>query len=633
MILPGFCGGTYQPRSANVDAERCINLYPVVAEAGTPKVKTWLVGTPGLKGFVNFTVNIGGPVRALWQMNGRAFAVVGQGFYEFFAAHRGKRWGSMAVDGNPATICSNGTAGNQIFIVSAGHGYIFRTDTNTFTEITDPNFPSPCAMGAFVDGYFVGLLRDSRQFRISELEDGMTWGTVLDNTAETSTSADNFRAMASIHRQLWLFGEQSAHVWQNVGSTSVYYQGVSFPFAPIPGVYIEHGIHAPYSVVSLDNTLFWLGANKLGVGEVWRANGYTPQRISTDAVEYWMSKRTRLNRAVGYAYQEEGHSFYVLHVPDSHSREDETTWVYDVATGWWHERATWNEDTYRFEPHEGQCHCYAFGRHFIGSHRTGQIYEQSLDLYDEDVTLLESTVDEPDVPDVDPGTPVVPDVNRDLWFGYFYSASTRYGYNTDGIPQNCLYIEDNASVAYAVANSLPFVVKPDAFGDAEAQAALVIALYCEGGSPEALAVAASDLIAARPAGLVGKPVIGVCDGFLPTGPIAGVDWLGVECYTLATETAAQNQARVEAALALLDPGTVIMLVGLSYTSNTNHTQDADQLALSQVVPATIAASDARVQMVLMFSDGRPTGTQDHEEWRPTHQAIYDTITGTPAILP
>lgn len=336
---------------------------------------------------------------------------------------------------------------------------------------------------------------------------------------------------------------------------------------------------------------------------------------------------------MAYVYQEEGHSFYVLHVPDSHSREDETTWVYDVSTGWWHERATWNEETYRFEPHEGHCHCYAFGRHIVGSHRTGQIYEQSLDIYDEDVQLLASTITTPDGDDGEVVIIEIPSIGRACWCGYFYSASARYGYNTDGIPQNCLYIEDNASVAYAVANNLPFVATAGAFVDAEAQAARVIALYCEGGSPEALAVAASDLELARPVGLIGKPIFGVCKGFLPTGPVAGVDWLGVECYTHSQETAALCRARVEASLALLAPGLTIGLIGLSYTSNTNNTQDIQQLDLSQYVPGLIAESDPRVQLILMYSDGRPTGTQDHEEWRPTHQIIYDSIIGTPAILP
>ena len=172
MRWPGFCGPSYQSRSMNVNAERSINLYPEVVDSGTPKVKTWLVGTPGLKGFVNYTVSQGGPVRALWSMNGRAFAVVGSGFFEFFARRNGKRWGMMAEDGQPATICSNGSAGNQIFITSGGKGYIFRTDTNVFAEITDPEFPYPCSHGGFIDGYFIGLKAQSRQFRVSDLEDG-----------------------------------------------------------------------------------------------------------------------------------------------------------------------------------------------------------------------------------------------------------------------------------------------------------------------------------------------------------------------------------------------------------------------------------------------------------------------------
>ena len=84
MLWPGFVGGSYVSRSVNVNAERSINLYPEIVDAGTPKVKTWLVGTPGLKGFVNFSGKCGGPVRALFAMNGRAFAVVGQNFCEFF---------------------------------------------------------------------------------------------------------------------------------------------------------------------------------------------------------------------------------------------------------------------------------------------------------------------------------------------------------------------------------------------------------------------------------------------------------------------------------------------------------------------------------------------------------------------
>ena len=628
MRWPGFCGPSSTSRSLNVNAERTINLYPEIADSGTPKVKTWLVGTPGLKGFVNFTVRQGGPVRALWSMNGRAFAVIGNGFYEFFPWGRGKRWGMMAQsDGNPATISSNGTAGNQIFITSGGHGYIFRTDTNVFAEITDPNFPFPCSHGAFVDGYFVGLLAHTREFRCSALEDGTDWSGL--DVAQVSLAGDNLRALAVNHREIWLFGEHTTHPWYNAGSSSQYYQGESFPFVPISGVVIEHGILAPHSVVQLDNTLFWLGADKLGAGTVWRAEGYIPKRISTHAVEYWLGTSNRLDRAIAYAYQDEGHAFYVLYVPDL-----ETTWVYDTTTKAWHERAIWNEDTYRWEPHEGRCHCFAFGKHLIGSRTTGQIYEQSLDLYDEDVTLLESIVNTASAsasPSASPGEIVAPVLGRACWFGYFYSLSDRYGYNPDA-PQNFVYVEDANSVTTAIANAIPMMITADMIPNVAGSEGLVLGIYVSGGTPEDLALAANAARNLMPVGLTGKPIIGCCDGFLPTGAIADVDWLAPECYTLATETAAQCQARVEASLALLGPASVA-LIGLSYTSNTNNTQDATQLELSQVVPANIALSDSRVQMIIMFSDGRPTGTQSHEEWRYIHQDILDGITGPPAILP
>lgn len=426
MHWPGFCGPSYVSRSVNVNAERSVNLYPEIIDSGTPKVKTWLVGTPGLKTFLDPSARISGPVRALFAQNGRAFAVIGGQFLEFFANGRALIYGDVVYDVDPATISSNGTAGNQLFIVSGGKFTIFNTATNVYTSLGDIerllaessgsssasastsgsysasgstapdevpelalSYPDPVVMGAFLDGYFIALIRNSRRFQISALENGLSWDGL--DVGEVSTSGDNLRAMAVSHRELWFFGEHSTHVWYNSG-----YQ--SFPFQPISSVQIEHGILAPYSVVNIDNTLIWLGADKLGVGMVWRANGYTPERISTHAVEYWLSRKRHLDRAVAYAYQQEGHSFYVLYVPDGDDREGETTWVYDVATGFWHERATWDETEIRWRPHHSRCHCYAFNRHLVGDWASAQVYEMSLDLYDEDtasvstvVTVLESS--------------------------------------------------------------------------------------------------------------------------------------------------------------------------------------------------------------------------------------------------
>jgi hypothetical protein len=43
--------------------------------------------------------------------------------------------------------------------------------------------------------------------------------------------------------------------------------------------------------------------------------------------------------AIGYTYTEEGHEFYVLILPTA-----DATWVYDLTTGYWHQRAVVRSD-------------------------------------------------------------------------------------------------------------------------------------------------------------------------------------------------------------------------------------------------------------------------------------------------
>lgn len=365
---PGFVGPSNVSRSVNFDVERTINLYPEVADAGTPKAKGQLLNTPGLR---PFTYLGNGPVRALFEQDGRCFAVAGNQFFEVFGSQTSLSRGLVNADGFPATIQSNGIAGGQIFVVSGMLGYIFTLATNAFTQILDVNFPFPAVMGVYVDSYFIAMEAFNLRFHISELLDGLSWNGL--DVASVSESSDNKIAMAVSHRELWLFGRKTTEVWVNTGAAN-------FPFAPIPGVFIEHGIAAPFSAVSVDNTLIWLGQDADGRGVVWRANGYTPARISTYAVERYLNALPRIDDAIAYSYQDDGHSFYVLFLPQA-----ETHLVYDIATGLWHERALWNPDLLVWEPHPSRCHAFAFGKHLVGDRSSGMVYEMALDYYDDDL--------------------------------------------------------------------------------------------------------------------------------------------------------------------------------------------------------------------------------------------------------
>jgi hypothetical protein len=83
--------------------------------------------------------------------------------------------------------------------------------------------------------------------------------------------------------------------------------------------------------------------------------------------------------AVGYCYQADGHSFWVLSFPTA-----KATWVYDAATGMWHERGTWQPNLRSYAAHRSQCHAYAFGKHLVGDRLAPNIYEMSKHFYDDD---------------------------------------------------------------------------------------------------------------------------------------------------------------------------------------------------------------------------------------------------------
>ncbi len=374
MIFQGFCGGSATERVPTINLERTINFYPAYADSGTPKVPIYCAHTPGLHPWV---VLSDGPVRAIFFEDGRCFAVGGATFFEVFGSQNYTSRGPVAVDSYAATISTNGTAGHQLFITSGGHGYIFDLNANVLTEITDPDFIRPTAMGVFVDGYFVSLVRGTRTFQLSDLEDGTSWSGL--DVAEVSQSSDNLISMTVHRRELWLAGSKTTEIWADIGTNN-------FPFAPIPGAMLWEGTMGPSCTAELDNSLFWVGQNANGARMVYKAEGYTPQRISTNAMEQYLAQAPRTDDIVTYAYQEEGHAFFVILVPSL-----PTTPVYDVAgpdRAKWHERADWDDRFARWTPHPTRCHAFAFGKHLVGDRRSPAVYEMSLNFTTDQLVQL-----------------------------------------------------------------------------------------------------------------------------------------------------------------------------------------------------------------------------------------------------
>ncbi len=353
-------GASYVARSINAADNRMVNMFPEMTP-DNGQTAAFLNRAPGLE----FLQTVGtGPIRALWahQTNGSDFYVVSGGEVYKLNSMTGAPTLLGTVSGTgPVSIADNGT---QIFFACNPDSYIYNEVTNVFAQITDPDFPGAVTVG-YLDGYFVFNEPNSQRVWVTSLLDGLSVDPL--DFASAEGSPDGLVGLIVDHREAWLFGTDSVEVWYDAGLPD-------FPLTRIQGAFNEIGCVAAFSIAKLDNGLFWLGTDARGQGIVYRANGYTGQRISTHAIEYAIAQYGDISDAIAYTYQQEGHAFYVLTFPSG-----DATWVYDVSTQAWHERAGW--DNGMFVRHRSNCQCNFGGNIIVGDYENGNIYQFSLDIY------------------------------------------------------------------------------------------------------------------------------------------------------------------------------------------------------------------------------------------------------------
>jgi len=368
-------GSSYVARSVNAADNRMVNLFPeIIPEGG--KEAGFLSRAPGL----NFLQTVGtGPIRGLWahQTNGSDFYVVsGTEVYKLTGLTATPvKIGDVSGTG-PVSIADNGAT---IFFACNGPSYTYHEPTNSFDAITSPDFAGAVTV-AYIDTLFV-FNEPNSQNVWSVITQTLTtppvqiYPLVFDplTVAPIDGSPDGVVAINVDHKQMWVFGTDSTEVWYDAGLTG-------FPLSPIQGAFNEIGCVAAFSIAKLDNSLFWLGTDARGQGIVYKSNGYAGVRVSTHAIEYAIAQYGNLANALAYTYQQEGHAFYVLTFPSANA-----TWVYDVATQAWHERAGF--DNGEFVRHRSNCQCNFGGNTVVGDFENGNIYTFDLDVYADNGTI------------------------------------------------------------------------------------------------------------------------------------------------------------------------------------------------------------------------------------------------------
>lgn len=335
--------------------------------------------TPGLS---SIAVLDGAP-RGQLEFNGRLFVIAGTKLYELALLSTGSPGipiqvqttvlGTVANDGLPASLAANQF---QLLMCSAGNVYLLNLATNAFSQVPASNFtlstgPAPVIQVAFCDSFFLALIKNSQTVCISNVLDGANWN--LNGQIVVSVYPENVVGMIVDHRELGLIGRKASQIYFASGSNNV--------FDPQPGGLVQQGGAATFAMNQLDNSVFWLGADEKGNRIAWRLNGYTPVRVSTFATEFAWQKYPTASDAVSYAYQSNGHAFWVILFPSANNGNG-ATWVYDASIGLWHERDFLNVVTGYSMGHPSWNHSFWNGFHIVGNWRSSNLYQMDDNFFD-----------------------------------------------------------------------------------------------------------------------------------------------------------------------------------------------------------------------------------------------------------
>lgn len=358
--------GGYEKQEHNeLDPQQTINMF----EVSTAQGKKALYPTPGLDldNGIDFSKENNGGGRAQYIFNNVMFAVIKNKVYRMVASSKGldhAEIGEIATDSGFVDISS---LENQLMFIDGVGGWIWDKNSETFTQITDPDFPSEPISTNVLANRFIVQKADTKNWFYSDPGDGLSWNVLNVNSFN---NGDINVAAVTLDARLYVMGKKSIEPWYAAPGATL------DPYRPIIPT-IDFGCAAPGSVVSDLGVMVWLSQTDAGVGSIMATSGGRPTPISDETIETAIDKFDVVSDAKAYIYKNEtGHIMYVINFTDA-----QKTFMYDFNT------KKWSLLEYgapkRIERHLSQSHSYFNGKHYVLDYKSPYLYEMS-DAYGTD---------------------------------------------------------------------------------------------------------------------------------------------------------------------------------------------------------------------------------------------------------
>jgi len=340
-----------------------------------------MIGTPGMKVWLDLSDSINAPVRATRVVKGLAYALIGNTFYLINEDATETSQGTVTTDSGEAVIIDNGS---EIMITILGvNSYNYDIGTGTLSLITDAALPIFSSL-TYQDGYALGVIQDTDQFAMNETAFDFTTWNALD-VGEAFRLPDNLRSGLILDGEYWAFGSGSIEAFQNTGAAA-------FPWEKIEGVDHTVGCSAALAPTVIDNNIYFPDDKD----QVRRTQGYSTQIISTEGIEKTISGFDTVSDAKGFNVKMRSNWWYVLVYPS-----ENRSLIYDVTASARLQGNVWYEwESFPFNGRHRINNFIYFGRKYlIGDFEKAIIWELDFDTLDDNGEELHSEYTTPWIDD------------------------------------------------------------------------------------------------------------------------------------------------------------------------------------------------------------------------------------------
>lgn len=348
----------YQSKSLPLSSESLTNMYAkIYANTGGSKPRNLiaLFGCAGLQDLLEFDTYA--PVYALQTMGVYLYAVVGSVVYQIDSNFAVLNKGTIPLTAGKVRLSVNDNGYELVILTSSGRSWIYDSVADDLVEITDGDYQEASDVCA-IDGYSIFSVKDSDQFFNSAIRDATSYDALDYQTAEGEP--DNLVAVRKFQGGMWAFGEKTLEFYQNVGGNPI--------FQRIAGASRQIGCLSRDSVAQIsDIGIFWIGNDR----KIYKGSAYQYQKISTEPIDEELETYSELDlkNSEAFCYTNEGHDFYNITFA-----EQDRTFSYDINTGLWHLRESFDDETSKTIRWRASCFENFAGKRIFGDYKTGKLY-------------------------------------------------------------------------------------------------------------------------------------------------------------------------------------------------------------------------------------------------------------------